>query len=326
MVEIVEQLISNFSGYVVVVDDGSGVEFTSIFTECAAMQRTAVVRNAINLGKGAALKNGINYILTRFERTIGIVTADADGQHATSDIISVAKQIADKPNALVLGAREFGGNVPLRSKLGNNISRFVYRGFLGLKLRDTQTGLRGLSPSFALACLRIRSNRYEFETEQLSLAASMQIPIYEVPIQTIYEDQNASSHFNPLLDSARIYFVVLRYAFSSVATTLVDLIAFLLLLPLLPGVVAANLASRGIALGVQFILLKKFVFRSGGGLVKFILFVAYVALTGLVSGVLQRELSYLTGAEPLLSKLLVETLIFTFNFLFLRDIMFRKKP
>lgn len=91
LVEIVEQLISNFSCYVVVVDDGSGAEFTSVFTECAALQRTAVIRNAINLGKGAALKNGINYILTHFEKTIGIVTADADGQHATSDIISVAK-------------------------------------------------------------------------------------------------------------------------------------------------------------------------------------------------------------------------------------------
>lgn len=326
LVDIIDRLSEAYPGQIVIVDDGSGDEYQHVFDQCASKARTTVIRNAVNLGKGAALKHGINHILTTYSNNVGIITADADGQHAVPDIINVARRLSEKQNALVLGSREFGGDIPFRSKLGNNISRIVYRGLLGLNLRDTQTGLRGLSSSFARACLSIRSNRYEFETEQLSLAASRQVPISEVMIQTIYEDHNASSHFNPLLDSARIYFVVLRYGFSSIATTVVDMAAFVLLLPFLPNVIVTTLASRAISICVQFPLLKRFVFHSSGGVKKFGLFVGYVALTGLVSGVLQRELSQVTGAPAVASKVSIETVIFIFNFLFLRDILFRKSP
>ncbi len=322
LTEIVHSIRRLSSAPIVVVNDGSGDLFYDIFSSCAEIPDCIVISNAVNLGKGAALKLGINWILTKIGPR-GIVTFDADGQHTIEDIIAVSRELASNPESLVLGARSFGTDVPFRSKFGNNVSRFAYRALLGLALRDTQTGLRGLPLALSQNSLHLRSNRYEFETEQLALVSSLSIPVREISIRTVYEDNNASSHFNPLFDSARIYFVVLRYAFSSIATSVVDFISFLLFLPIIHSIIATNLFSRAVAVTLQFILLRNFVFKTDGGLLKFFIFVIYVTITGLVSGVLQQNMVDASISGPFFAKILVETGIFIFNFLFLRDIMFR---
>jgi glycosyltransferase involved in cell wall biosynthesis len=319
---IVQQIVATELGPVIVVDDGSGEAFREIFDELRNMPRVLVLANAVNLGKGAALKHGLNHILVTQPKLVGIVTADADGQHDVADIMKVGNELCLHPGHLILGAREFGKGTPFRSKLGNSVSRVLYRLLLGLKLRDTQTGLRGLPMSLCKASLAIRSNRYEFETEQLSFVAPLGLSLKEVPIRTIYGQNNASSHFDPLFDSARIYFVVLRYAMSSMVTALLDLAVFLIVAPFVPNIIVANLASRALALGVQFLLLRSFVFQVRAGVIRFLLFVAYVASTGVVSGVLQAELTQNTGVGVILSKIIIECGIFIFNFLFLRDILF----
>ncbi|UYO38425.1 bifunctional glycosyltransferase family 2/GtrA family protein [Rhodopseudomonas palustris] len=321
----VRSLTSQVDCPVVVVDDGCGLEYRDLFAELAAIDRIQVIRNAANLGKGAALKNGLNYILVNHPNCVGVVTADADGQHAISDIAAVCQKLHDNPNALIMGCRTFGSSTPLRSRFGNAVSRVLYRYLLGVKLSDTQTGLRGLPRKLALASLNIRSNRYEFESEQLTLPSSLAVPIQEIPIQTIYEDNNASSHFDPLMDSARIYFVVLRYGAASIVTALIDLMVFLSLVSISIDIIPANLGSRAVALCFQFLMLRSVVFKTGGGLLKFGLFVGYVAFTGLVSGVLQEALTEFAKVPVVASKVLIDTTIFIFNFLFLRDIMFASK-
>jgi glycosyltransferase involved in cell wall biosynthesis len=319
---IVQQIVATELGPVIVVDDGSGEAFRQIFDELRNMPRVLVLANAVNLGKGAALKHGLNHILVTQPKVVGIVTADADGQHDVADIMKVGNELCLHPGYLILGARKFGKGTPFRSKLGNSVSRVLYRLLLGLKLRDTQTGLRGLPVSLCKASLAIRSNRYDFETEQLSVSVSLGLPVKEMPIRTIYEQNNASSHFNPLFDSARIYFVLLRYGMSSMATALIDFAAFLILVPFFPNIVLANLASRAFALGVQFILLRDFVFHVRAGVIRFLLFVTYVATTGVASGALQTVLDEHTNIGALLSKMIIETGIFIFNFLFMRDVLF----
>ncbi len=82
----------------------------------------------------------------------GVVTADADGQHAPEDIERVADVLAAQPEALVLGARSFGDDVPLRSRFGNILTRGIMHALLGRKLTDTQTGLRGIPVALCRAC------------------------------------------------------------------------------------------------------------------------------------------------------------------------------
>lgn len=184
----------------VVVDDGSGPEFSSIFREVAARGAT-VLRHAENRGKGAALKTGFRHVLTACPASGGIVTADADGQHAPEDVQAVARALAARPAALVLGVRDLAA-APWRSRCGNAAIRRVLRGVAGRDFKDTQTGLRGWPLAYCAACLPVENNGYGFELACLMQAAPL--PLIQLPIRTIYEPGNPCSHFRPVLDSLRV--------------------------------------------------------------------------------------------------------------------------
>jgi glycosyltransferase involved in cell wall biosynthesis len=322
--ELLEQFRQMDPSPIVVVDDGSGPAYDELFQRAGRVPDTVVLKNAVNLGKGAALKHGINHILVNYPDCIGVVTADTDGQHAMDDILKVAKELRSQPIKVIFGSRDFKQNVPLRSKIGNVISRYIYRFLIGLKLSDTQTGLRGIPRRLMELSLGIRSNRYEFETEQIIAAKSTGLQFREVPIRTVYIDDNSGSHFNPVLDSFRIYFVLLRYAVSSLATALTDLLVFYILTANGMALLGANMSARAIALWIQFMLLKKYVFKSKAGLSIFAAYVAYVFFSGYVSSVMQQQFAAHLVDSTLLAKVVVESIIWIFNFMFLRDIIFRR--
>ncbi len=196
---------------IIVVNDGSDAGCGSIFTEAAARQRTEILRHEKNLGKGAALRTGIRRFIDTAEESESLVTADADGQHLPADILAVAAEAASRPSHLVLGCRSFSGPVPLRSRFGNDLTRWVFRIFSGRLLTDTQTGLRSIPSGLLPRLLAVRACRYEFELEMLLLASRLGVPLSTVAIQTVYLDGNAASRFHPLLDSLRIYSVFARY-------------------------------------------------------------------------------------------------------------------
>jgi glycosyltransferase involved in cell wall biosynthesis len=322
--ELLEQIRQSDPAPIVVVDDGSAPACRELFERASRVPGTTVLTNAINLGKGAALKHGMNHILVNHPDCVGVVTADADGQHAVTDILKIANALQAGAAEMTFGCRDFKRDVPFRSRIGNVVSRYVYRFLVGLNLSDTQTGLRGIPRRLMELSLGIRSNRYEFETEQIIAAKTAGFKFREVPIQTVYIDDNSGSHFNPILDSFRIYFVLLRYVLSSVATALSDFIVFYILTANGIALLSANMSARGVALWLQFLLLKKYVFKSKAGLSIFAAYVAYVFFSGYLSAAMQAQFAGHFIDAPLLAKVAVESVIWIFNFMFLRDIIFRK--
>jgi putative flippase GtrA len=264
----------------------------------------------------------MNHILVHHPDCAGVVTVDADGQHAVADILSVADELRKNPRNVILGARRFDTAVPLRSRFGNAVSRYVYRFLIGLNLGDTQTGLRGIPRRLMELCLGIRANRYEFETEQLVIIQASRIPVQEIPIETIYIDGNRDSHFRPLRDSARIYFVLLRYSVASLVTEMADLAVFASIMAWSDNLLFSNAVGRLVALWVQFMLLQSFVFRSRGSARTLMLYLGLVVVSGVISTALQLQLANFIPF-PVVAKVLAEVLVFVFNFLFLRDIVFR---
>jgi hypothetical protein len=123
---------------------------------------------------------------------------------------AVAAALGRKRAHVVLGTRSFGRDVPLRSRLGNLLTRKLMRVLTGQRLADTQTGLRGIAREVFPQLLSIEANRYDFELDAL-LACRERWVIEELPIRTIYLDGNASSHFRPIVDSIRIYWVLIRF-------------------------------------------------------------------------------------------------------------------
>jgi len=113
LLDLVRDLAARSLPAILLVDDGSGPAFRAIFEQAAEIPRVQVLRHAVNLGKGAALKTGINHALCAFPDLAGIVTADADGQHHPEDIVRVAAGILEHPGALVMGARTFDALRPI---------------------------------------------------------------------------------------------------------------------------------------------------------------------------------------------------------------------
>lgn len=319
--ELLEGLRKMDPSPIVIVDDGSGPAYRELFQRAAEVPGTIVLTNAVNLGKGAALKHGMNRILVDHPDCAGIVTADADGQHSIADILKVANELRERPAEAVFGSRDFRHDVPFRSKIGNVISRYVYRFLIGVNLSDTQTGLRGIPRRLAELSLEIRANRYDFETEQLIVLTNQRIGFREIPIQTIYVEDNRESHFRPLYDSLKIYFVLLRYALASASAAATDLFSFWIIFGSTQQIVLSNMSARLISLWVQLALLQGFVFRRKINFRIFVEYIALVMVSGLLSSGLQVQLLQLVNV-PLLTKIVADTLVFLFNFLFIRDFIF----
>jgi len=324
LLTLIRDVLAQGFGHVIVIDDGSAPASAAVFDQLPADPRVELLRHAVNCGKGRALKTAFNHCLLHHGALHGVVTADADGQHSPADIARVATALLQQQDdTLVLGVRDFGKEVPLRSKFGNEVTRLVFRALYGLHIRDTQTGLR----AFPLAALRplltVSGERYEYESGVLIEAVTRRQPVVEVPIATIYIDGNRSSHFNFLLDSMRIYLVLLRFFVSSLLTSVIDFAVFALAFGATGSVASAMLCGRGVALCVNFAINKRLVFhRHGGGISMFLRYLALVALLGFLSWLMIRELQLLLGMGTLSAKLLAESVLFVLSFSVQRELVF----
>ena len=263
---LVEQLQTLNDTYpIIIVNDGSTLETSkAILAQLINFPNIYVVQHAINLGKGEALKTGFNHYLTLTDSTSpGVITADADGQHSPKDIIKLCQSLRLTPNAMHLGVREFNKtDIPLRSKFGNNLTKYVLNFTSHIKLQDTQTGLRAIPRSFVHDLLESKLSGYEFELEMLLRASKQKIPINEINIETIYENNNKSSHFNPILDSLKIYFVFIRFASVSILSAIIDFGVFGICFYFTKNILGSMLTGRIISGICNYTLNQRFSFKS----------------------------------------------------------------
>lgn len=322
LLHLVETLLKRDFGPIVVVNDGSNPSCGDLFDQLSVMNRCHVLHHAVNLGKGRALKTGLNYCFIHFPEALGIVTADADGQHLPEDVCKVAEAFLDHPRSLVLGARTFAKGIPLRNLLGNLITRYVFRLLVGGKISDTQSGLRCLPMHFVPELLRLEGERYEYEINMLIVANKKRILIREVKIATVYLENNRSSHFNPLIDSMRIYFLLLRFSLSSLLAASIDFLIFSGLFLVSRNILTSLILARMVSGGVNFIVNKNLVFhsrqRSLAPLVKY--FVLAVTLAGL-SFISIRTLADF-GMNVIAAKIVAESVLFFGSFAIQREFLF----
>ena len=191
---------------VVVVNDGSSKFYSDIFE--AAKKYAHVMSYSKNMGKGYALKTGLNYIEDTFIENYVVVTMDADGQHELTDAIKLCDYVKENPNEIAIGKRTWTKDMPLRSRFGNFITRNIFKKVTGIKIYDTQSGLRAFSDKLNEYMLSITGNRFEYEMNVLLNLKDNNIKHHEIPITTIYIDNNKGSHFNTISDSYKIYRII----------------------------------------------------------------------------------------------------------------------
>ena len=301
---------------IIVVDDGSTGKSQEIFEIIALRFSTVkILSHAVNLGKGQALKTGINYFLVHYPDYPGVVTADADGQHIRDDILRVSKALQLHPQALCLGSRTLGKDVPFRRLLGNKLTIQIFKMVTGVTLMDTQTGLRGIPTDFLAELLLSTETGYDFELDMLIRTAKKGHKLCELPIQTIYMEDNKGSHFNYFRDSFKIYFVFLRFSMLSLATAVIDYLVFAISFYYSHNLLLGIVLARLIAGTFQFFLAKRWVFKSSNKLLgEALKYISLVTGLMLVSyGLITPMVLYL-HISPYISKVIAEGSIFLLSF------------
>ncbi|MBR7121646.1 MAG: bifunctional glycosyltransferase family 2/GtrA family protein [Lentisphaeria bacterium] len=335
LLTLLSELISGGFDNIVVVDDGSKAECQALFDEVAAMEKVVLHRHPVNMGKGAALKSGLICILNNFPECRMVITADADGQHTPQDICRLSSAAGSAPEKLWLGVRAFDKDVPLRSLIGNRLTAFFMRILLGMKISDTQTGLRAIPRSFIRELLQIPYNRYEFELEMLLACKRSGRETAELTISTVYIDNNSSSHFNPLKDSFKIYIVLFRYILVSLLTAVVDYLVYVpalflcgTFLPYSEAVTTAAAVSIGRIAGaaVQYTLVRKVVFYSRASVISTLpKFIFLVICSGCASYLVMHAINSSVHWNFYFAKLAAELIIYLANFLIQRDFIFQRE-
>ena len=327
---------------VVIVNDGSGSRYHGVFEEAAPYG--AVLSYRTNRGKGAVLKDGLRYIQQRYQPPYTVVAVDADGQHKTEDAVRCCQEAEKQPEALILGSRRDDAGqvrVPLRSRFGNALTRQIFRIRTGVSVYDTQTGLRAFSDRLIPPLLNIPGDRYEYEMNMLLVFADQKRPIVEIPISKIYINGNETSHFDPVKDSIRIYWCILKvpdvvkFGLSSMIGFLTDYGVYAVLVtiagwigvPAVFAVTVSNILARVLSASVNFTINRKYVFRSTEKAAVSAFQYAILAAAILAGNtVLLNILVEKAGVSRYLAKLVTELTFFTLRWIVQKWIIFKDKP
>ncbi|WP_283774727.1 bifunctional glycosyltransferase family 2/GtrA family protein [Brachybacterium equifaecis] len=331
LVVLVSSLLASGTD-VVVIDDGSGSRFDVVFDRCE-LQGAHVLRLPENHGKGYALRTAFAFVREEFPGA-GVVTADADGQHRLADIAAV-RALLDSPATLagvtrpiVLGVRTFDkDDVPLRSRLGNAVSALLFRAASGTALGDTQTGLRGIPAEHLEWAQSLPGDRYEYEYTMLVRASREGIGLAQVPIETVYTEENATSHFRPVRDSLRVMGPVLAFAGSGVLAFAVDTGLFLAFTALGAPLWLALGAARVVSGGINFSVNRWGVFGGGAQVPLRQAAVRYAALAGavLAGGIAAVDALAAMGVPLVVAKILADAGLFALSYLAQRFLVFGRR-
>lgn len=336
LVPYVQELIEKGFNHIIIVNDGSRGECDTIFERLQNMG-CVVLKHAMNYGKGRALKNGFNSFLNWFgqdEEINGIITVDSDGQHLVEDVVRMDLRLSEagrKDDLLLLGIRNFDGhNIPLKSSFGNKMTSFLFWLLYGKKIHDTQTGLRGFTTQVLKNFLALKGERFEYETSMLIEAVRKRIRVEELPIETVYFENNSETHFRPLQDSVIIYGILFgeffRYLFSALSASVIDILLFHLLVLQIPGTTGiwvATALARLVSSIYNYSMNRKVVFESQGKVNRTLWrYYGLCILQGACSAGLVSVLVSLLSVPKTLCKVVVDTILFFISYQIQRRFVF----
>ncbi|MDR0899965.1 MAG: bifunctional glycosyltransferase family 2/GtrA family protein [Lactobacillaceae bacterium] len=330
LITVVSNLVKVTDRQIIVVDDGSGEDYDDKFNAVENLGAT-VVRYPKNKGKGFALKTAFDYQLKHLPQARGAVTADGDGQHDTEDILKIARTVdmTETPE-LSLGVRSFDKKTtPTKSYYGNLITSKVFKLATGLKVEDTQTGLRGFPKKIIPQMLTVSGQRFEYEMNMLTDLKDLKIELKQIPIQTIYEDGNSATHFHPVRDSLLVYKRFIKFGLSSAVSSLIDVGSFALILSFMSGnhdslaLLIATILARLISGAFNFSINNKLVFKSNrkNNLINY----AKLFFIQLTASYVLLQLIDTFIPHPVPVKVFVDIMLFVASYFIQKHLVFKKE-
>ena len=328
-------------GPVIIVNDGSSEKYDDIFKEAESIitkRGGKFISYRPNRGKGRALKTAFSYISENMPDAIGCVTADSDGQHSPDCITTIINTLKEHPDNLILGVRQFKKeDIPWKSWFGNTLTVKVFAYVSGMKVSDTQSGLRGIPFRFMRELIDCKGERFEYETQML-LECAGRYELTEVPIETIYDSKEShQTHFDPFKDSIRIYKILgkkfVKFIFASLSSFVIDILLFHLFVFLLKDsfaaiyITLATVGARVISAVYNYLINYKFVFKSkaskGTSLTKYAL-LAIIQMC-LSAGIVTAFVMIFPGSWETLVKVITDTILFLISYSVQQRFVFSSK-
>lgn len=185
--------------------------------------------------------------------------------------------------------------------------------------------MKGVPYELTKILIETYGERFEYATSILLELSKREIPIHQFDIQTIYINDNESSHFNPVLDSVKIYSVILKYMCSSLMAVIIDYGAFILLSNVCSNIFVLTYVGRLLSAICNFTVNKKLVFKKKGNILKqSARYLGLLLVSGTISALAVSGLSKLIPINLVIIKIIVETILFFFNFYIQNNFVFKK--
>lgn len=335
-VDYVDRLIEAGFNSIIIVDDGSDYEKKYIFDDINNRHEIHFVHHSKNLGKGKSLKDAFSFYLENGLdcKNDGVITVDSDGQHSINDVLRISKYCRENKNQLVFGVRDFDLDyIPPKSRFGNKLTRRILKLFFGKDIKDTQTGLRAIPNCYIKDFIGLQGDRYEYETNMLIHCITNNIDICEMPIETVYHNNNEGTHFNPIVDSVKIYFAIfyqfIKFIISALLSFIIDYIIFCVCIGLSNNpndkvvLMFSTIIARVISSIFNYNFNKKIVFKKNDDKYSLVKYYILCITRMFASAILLILINSLNISNVYVIKIIVETLLFIASYKFQQMIVFK---
>jgi hypothetical protein len=319
-IQCVRNLLDSELALVVLVDDGSCGAYDGVLEEFKGKNKLHILKHAVLCGHGAAVKTGLNYVYCNHPDLIGAVVVNPHTPYASNEVLKLASTLQESPNAFVQGIK----SNPKDSSKGAFLKSAdaLFTCVTGIKPGQIGLSICGIPREFIPKCLKIRSNHHEFDMDLVLLCKYNNIPIKEMALPWL-DEENTFVAFNPMLYSMRIGFVLLRFIFVSMITAVIDLIIFLATYALFSNIALGMAVSRCVAMALNYRLIKRRVFYAKEKNYKIMCkYFLAVLFFGVISYFLIKTIQMNFAISVVTAKIMVESVLFFFNVLVQRDLVF----
>jgi|TARA_Y100000741_G_scaffold336369_1_gene294917 glycosyltransferase involved in cell wall biosynthesis len=179
--DIINNLLKNFSN-VIVINDGSNDKTLEIINDLDIK----ILSHEINLGVGAAVQTGFDYV-SNIPDAKAVITFDADGQHLVDDAIAMAKEILICDEGIIFGTRfpKHSKNIPKVKRIVLKLIAKITDLVTGVTLSDAHNGLKAYKVS-TIKELELQFSSYSYESELITQVAKKKIEYKEMSTDIKY--------------------------------------------------------------------------------------------------------------------------------------------
>ena len=336
LTELIQRLSEEKVSDIIIVDDGSGKEYRDIFSSISKLSNCVVLEHAVNLGKGRACKTAINYLVNRDAEALkGCVTTDCYGSFEVDDILRIMKHLYENRETLVLGKRIMDEtNMSKAAKAGNKALKLSYHYLIGVDVTDPQTVLRGIPAGYMRKLLTTSGEQYDFDTQMIIGCKKYKVDVKEITLSTEYTKRRNMIPMRTIKDNIPIYITFAVYIFTSMLSSIVDIILFSIFCGIFDNVKELKFASSYVMLAtatarlfsatVSYFMNYRLVFKANNSKTKS--FSKWVGLCIIQMAISAFTVSFLHntfGGSEVLFKIPVDFALFFFMYYCSREFIYK---